>query len=171
VQTQDSTTLTLVQPTARRREWELRDAAGLLALLRLPAFRSGAEAEIDDDCLRIQRVRGMRGGYAVVDEATGSEIARLRREGSEQLLELEGVAYRWRRVEGRFGFVGDDGEPIVSAKVRSGLLRSSGEASVKPGTERRPAIVAALLACYLLIRRNDQAAAAAGGAVAATTAG
>ena len=68
----------------------------------------------------------------------------------------------WKRLgrkEG-FGFVGPDGEPVLSAKVRSGIVRSSGEIEIF-GLGRREAVVAALLASYLLIRRNEQAASAA----------
>jgi hypothetical protein len=121
MQATDSAAWTLVQPTGRRREWELRDGDGPLARLRIPTFRSGAEAEIGDRRLRIQRLGSFRGGYAVLDESAGGEIARLRRGGRQQVLDLEGVSYRWQRVGRRFGFVRDDGESLVGAKVRSAL--------------------------------------------------
>jgi hypothetical protein len=55
MQATDGAAWTLVQPTGRRREWELRDGDGPLARLRIPTFRSGAEAEIGNRRLRIQR--------------------------------------------------------------------------------------------------------------------
>jgi hypothetical protein len=169
VQTSDRTTWTLVQPTARRREWQLRDPSGAVALLRIPIFRSGAEMEIGDRRLRIERRGGLRSRYAVVDESTGGEVARLYPEGRQRLLELDGLAYRWQRLGKSFGFVADDGEALVAARVRSGLARSSGEIMANADADERRALLAALLACYLLIRRNEQAAASAGGTVAATT--
>jgi hypothetical protein len=66
----DSAAWTLVQPTGRRREWELRDEDGPLARLRIPTFRSGADAEIGDRRLRIQRLGRFRGGYAGTVAAT-----------------------------------------------------------------------------------------------------
>jgi hypothetical protein len=171
VRASEPTTWALVQPTARRREWELRRADELLAVLRIPMFRSGAQAEIGDRRLRIQRLGGLRGRYAVIDESTGGEVAGLRREGGQHVLEIDGLGWRSKRLRGRFGFVDDADQPLVAAKVRSGLTRSSGELSVDPGADERQAVLAALLACYLLIRRNEQAAAAASGTVAATAGG
>ncbi len=85
------------------------------------------------------------------------------------MLELDGLIGEWRNL-GRqhgFGFVGEDGDPFVTAKVRSGLLRSSGEVKINASLDELAAIVAALLACYLLICRNEEAAS---GAAASTTA-
>jgi hypothetical protein len=85
------------------------------------------------------------------------------------VLELNGLSGEWRRLGGKrgFGFVGEDGEPLVTAKVRSGLIRSSGEVEINSRLDERVAIVAALLACYLLIRRNEEAAASAAASSAA----
>jgi hypothetical protein len=164
-------TWTLVQPSARRREYELRDATGVVARLRVPVFRSGGEVEVGGRRLQIQRRGRLRSSYGVVDEASGGEIARVVREGRRRLLELDGRTYRWQRLGGSFGFVGDDDQPLLTARVRSGLTRSSGEVAIGPGIDERHVVVPALLACYLLIRRNDEAAGAAAGAVAATSGG
>lgn len=163
-------TWTLVQPTARRREWHLIRGDESVAVLRIPTFRSGAHAEVGERQLRIRRLGGLRTRYALVDETRGEEIGGFHSEGRLRVLELEGITCRWQRLGRSFGFVGDDGEPLVTARVRSGLLRSSGEVTVTSGVDERTALVAALLACYLLIRRNDEAAAAAG-STAAVTAG
>lgn len=164
----ESTTWTLVQPTARR-EWELRRGTEVRASLRIPTFRSGARAETSDRRLRIQRAGGLRASYAVLDETSGAEIGRLRREGRRRVLELDGLIGEWRNLGRKhgFGFVGEDGDPFVTAKVRSGLLRSSGEVKVNANLDERAAIVAALLACYLLIRRNEETATGAAASTAA----
>jgi hypothetical protein len=167
----DQITWTLVQPSAWRREYELRDDTELVARLRVPTFRSGGDAEVGGQRLQIQRRGRLRASYGVVDEASGGEIARVGREGRRRFLELDGRTYQWERLGRSFGFVGDGDQPLVTARVRSGIMRSSGEVAIEPGVDERQAAVAALLACYLLIRRNDEAAGAAAGTVAATAGG
>ena len=159
-------TWSLVQPTARRREWQLSKGDAQKALLRIPIFRAGAEGQTPDGELRIERRGRLHRGYAVFDSA-GREVARL--EG--RVFRLDGMTAEWKRL-GRgqgFGFVGADGQRLLSARVRTGLLRSSGEVTTSGLTESQ-AIVAALLACYILIRRNEEAAsgAAASSAVVAS---
>jgi hypothetical protein len=61
------------------------------------------------------------------------------------------------------------GEPLLTAKVKSGLLRSSGEMSVEETVSEPDALFMALLAAYLIIRRNEAAAAGAAAAVTATS--
>jgi hypothetical protein len=87
------------------------------------------------------------------------------------VLELNGLAAEWKRLGRKhgFGFVGRDGEPLVSAKVRTGVIRSSGEVEVDPQLGEREATIATLLACYLLIRRNEEAASSAAAATAAAS--
>jgi len=107
----------------------------------------------------------------VTDGETGEVLARQRRDGRRRLLDLGGRQAEWKRLDRKigFGFVGADGEPLLSGKVRSGLLRSSGELSTSGLDERE--VIAALLASYLMIRRNEQAASGAtAGVVAATSA-
>lgn len=162
----DASSYELVQPTARRREWQLRLGDEVRAVLRIPAFRSGGLAEIGDERLEIEQRGRLRPDYVVRDERTGQEVTRLRRDGRRLLLDLDGRAAEWKRLgrkEG-FGFVAADAQPLVIAKVRSGLVRSSGHVSVGPGLAEREAIVAALLAAYLLIRRNEDEPAAASAA-------
>jgi hypothetical protein len=162
--------LTLVQPLARRREWELRRGDDVVALLKIPVFRSGAVAEAAGRTLRIERHGRIRPEYIVHGEEAGAEIARLRREGRLELLELSERTGAWKRLgrmEG-FGFVDDGGEPFLRAKVRSDLLHSSGEVTLDAQLSETEALASALLAVYLLIRRNDRAANAAGATGAAT---
>jgi hypothetical protein len=75
----------------------------------------------------------------------------------------------WKRLGHKdgFGFVDSEGVPLVSARVRTGVIRSAGEVTMRAGPDERVAIVAALLACYLLIRRNEEAAAGAAASTAA----
>jgi hypothetical protein len=155
--------LTLVQPSARRREWEIRDGQEVRARLRLPMFRSGGLVQVRDERWRIERNGVVRPDYVLRDEPSGAEIARVRRDGRRRRLELEGQVAEWRKL-GRgkgFGFVGEDGEPLVSGQVRSGFARSSGALAVDPRIAERDALAAAVLACFLLIRRNEEQAAAA----------
>jgi hypothetical protein len=160
-------TWSLVQPSARRREWQLRRGDEQPAVLRIPVFRAGAEGGTADGGLRIERRGRLHHDYSVLDRS-GRELARLESDGR---LSLDGVTAEWTRL-GRgqgFGFVGAEGQTLLSARVRTGLLRSAGEVQAI-GLDERQAIVAALLACYLLIRRNEQAAssAAASSAVVAS---
>ena len=99
---------------------------------------------------------------------TGDEVARLRRDGRRRILELGGRVTEWKRLGHRqgFGFVDQDGEPFLRAKVRSGLVRSSGEVMTDARLPDADATVAALLASFLLLRRNEEAA---GGTAAATS--
>jgi hypothetical protein len=160
----------LVQPSARRRVWELRDGDETVASLEIPVFRSTAHAETPDQRLRLERQGGLRAGYAVFDDEDGGEVARLRPERGRRVLELDDLTAEWKNLHrGRgFAFVDPDGEPLLTAKVRTGLLRSSGKLEIDPRLTRRQATVAALLASYLLIRRNQQAASGAAGANAAS---
>jgi hypothetical protein len=91
----------------------------------------------------------------------------LEADGRRRVLRLDGVTAEWKRLDHKqgFGFVGSDGQPLLSARVRTGLLRSNGEVRIH-GVDDRRAIVAALLACYLLIRRNEQDAAGSAGTTA-----
>jgi hypothetical protein len=83
------------------------------------------------------------------------------RDGRRRVLELDGLHGEWKNLGRKrgFGFVGEDGEPLVTARVRTGVIRSAGEVKIRAGLDEREAIVAELLACYLLIRRNEEAAA------------
>ena len=162
-------TWSLVQPTARRREWELRRGEDRRAVLRIPTFRSGARAETPDGPLRIERHGRVRATYAIVDEATGRELARLEPDGRRQILQLQGTTAQWETLGRKhgFGFVGADGQPLLAARVRTDLLRSGGEVVLNAELDERQATIAALLACSLLIRRNEAAAAGAAGSTAA----
>jgi hypothetical protein len=161
----------LVQPSVRRREWQLRSGDDVKAVLRLPALRSGGRAEVAGRPLRIERHGSLRAEYAVRDETTGEEVARLRRDGRRSVLELDGRQAEWKRLgrkEG-YGFVGADGAPLVRARVSSGLLRATGEVQLDPALDEQAAVVAALLASYLLIRKHEEEATAAAGATTAAT--
>jgi hypothetical protein len=53
----------------------------------------------------------------------------------------------WKRLGHKdgFGFVDSEGVPLVSARVRTGVIRSAGEVTMRAGPDERVAIVAALL--------------------------
>jgi hypothetical protein len=163
----NSLTYELSQPSAFRREWLLSRDGQSRAVLRIPMFRSGAQAEIARELFDIERAGHLRIGY-VVRDATGGEVARLRRDGGRRLLDFGGRAAEWKRLgrkEG-FGFVDRGGTTLVRARVSSGLFRSSGEVEVNMDVPERDGLVAALLASFLLIRKNEDEA---GAVVAATT--
>ena len=140
-------------------------------MLRIPTFRTGVRAEGAGRSLRIDRHGRVRARYAVVDEATDSVLARLEPDGRRRMLRLDGLTAEWKRLGHKhgFGFVDADGQTLLSARVRTGLIRSSGEVEINAPLDERQAIVGALLACYLLIRRNEEAAAGAAGSTAAVT--
>ena len=153
-------TFTLVQPRARRREWELCRGDEVRAVLRLSTFRSGAEAEAAGRPLEIEQRGWWRPEYVVSDGRTDEAVARLRRNE----LELGGRTLTWKRSR----FVDEDGEPLVAVKIRSGFVRSSGEVTVASAVPEQDALVMALLAMYLILRRNAAAVAGATAAVTAT---
>ena len=157
------TGVALVQPT-RRRAWELRRGDELVAELCLSMFKRGARARIGERELEIRAHGTLRPEHVIVDAATQEELARVR----GRTVELEGgERAEWKSLgRGRgFSLVGPDGEPWLRGKVRSGLVRTSGEIEVADGHE---VALPALLAAYLLVRRAEQAAASASGAIVVT---
>lgn len=164
-------TYSLVQPSLRR-VWQVRSGSDVQAVLRLPTFRSGGRAEAGGRGLRIEKHGQIRAEFAVRDEATGEEVARLRRDGRRSLFEFDGEVAEWKRLgrkEG-FGVITPDGETLLRAKVRSGFLRSSGEVEVSDRIAEADRLVAVVLACYLLIRKNEEQSAAAVASTSATAA-
>src|SRR5262249_32828898 len=161
----------LAQLSAWRREWELRRDGHVKAQLRVPSFRSSAQAQIGDEPVLIERRGRRRSSYLLIDERAGSELASVRPDGRRRLLQLDGHAYEWKRLGRKlgFGFVGPDGEPILAAKVRAGLFRSGGDIGVDASLPEREALWAALLAAYMLIRRNDDQAASSTAAIVAAS--
>jgi hypothetical protein len=80
-------------------------------------------------------------------------------------------ASEWTRLgSGKgHGFVDADGEPVVRAKVASGIARTNGEVEVTDDLPGRDALVAAVIASFLLIRKAEDEASAAAGSVAVMT--
>ncbi|MGZ4307898.1 MAG: hypothetical protein ACXVRK_02795 [Gaiellaceae bacterium] len=157
----DPVKLDFVQPSWRRREWELRRGGEVVAVLRVPAFRRSGVAEIGGRRFAIELES--KNAVVVRDEASGEEHARLRK----RVLELGGRSLEWKGL-GRgkgFGFVGEDGEPLVRARITTGLTRMHGEVELADGSGD-DALIAALVASFLLVRKGD----ATGGAVAASIA-
>lgn len=158
-----STKLALVQPT-RRRTWEIRRGSEVVAELRLPSLKRGGTALVGGRELRIDAKGVVKTEHRVLDDATGEELARVAgrtaRFGSVEEAE-------WKSFGRRLGsgFVGQDGEPWLRAKVRSGLFQTTGQIEVAAGHD---VAVPALLAAYLLIRKAEQAASSAGAVVVAT---
>jgi hypothetical protein len=161
-------TLSLEQASAARRRWRLVERGEVKALLEIPLFRSGARVSAGDSRLKIERQGGLRATYVLRHEASG-ELGRVGRQGRRMILEVGGRSAEWRHFERSFGFVADDGTPLLRTKIRSGLLRISGEIAIKADLPDRDGLIAALLAAYLLIRKSeDEQAAGAAAATAAT---
>lgn len=161
--------LRLVQPKLRR-VWELRSGDEVVATLRIPLFRRGAEIEMGDQKLSIEPSGLVRTSVAVRDTATGDERMRVVRENLHRVLELGGQRTEWRSLGwgSTYGFVDAAGEPLVRAKVSQGLTRTNGEIEVADSLPADEALLAAALTAYLLIRRAEDTASAGASTVAAT---
>ena len=135
--------LELAQPGLRR-SWEFRRDGEVVATLRIPVFRRGAELEIGAERLAIKPKRE---------------------------LELDGRRAKWKSLGRKLGsgFVGPDGETLVRGKLRTGLTRTTGELQVADDLPEHDALLAAAMTAYLLIRKADDTAGAAAASVAATS--
>ena len=164
--------LQLAQP-GRRRFWELRRGDEVVATLRIPLIRRGAEIELGDQKLAIERSGLLGSSLAVRDTATGNEQARVWREKLHRQLELGGRRAVWKSLGwgSSYGFVAADGEALARGKVSSGLTRTKGELEVADHVPEHEALLAAALTAYLLIRKAEDDASAAAGSVAATSGG
>lgn len=161
--------LHLVQPKLRR-AWELRRGDEVVASLRIPLLRRGAEIDVGDQKLAIEPSGLVRTSVAVRDTATGDERMRVVRENLHRVLELGGQRTEWRSLGwgSTYGFVDAAGEPLVRAKVSQGLTRTNGEIEVADSLPADEALLAAALTAYLLIRRAEDTASAGASTVAAT---
>ena len=142
----------------------------MVATLRIPLLRRGAEIEIGDQKLAIEPSGLVRTSVAVRDTATGHERMRVVRENLHRVLELGGQRTQWRSLGwgSTYGFVDAAGEPLVRGKVSQGLTRTNGEIEVADSLPEDEALLAAALTAYLLIRRADDNASAGASTVAAT---
>jgi len=134
-------------------------------------FHSGGRAQVGAEHWLIQRRGRFRSEYAIIDEDRGNELASVRRDGRRRLLEFEGRVAEWKRLgrKSGFGFVSSDGTPLLAARVRTGVLRSSGNVQVDSSMPERERLLASDLAVYLLIRRNEEQAASSAAATTAAT--
>ena len=159
----DPLTLELVQPSAWRRVWELREGGRVRATLRMPVFRSDAEAEVERRRWLVERAGSrFRRETVVLDEAGRRELARLRRDGRRSMLAVGGREAEWKKLgrkEG-YGAVDASGTTLVAATVRSGW-RTQGTVVVDDELRGDHAVAAALLAAILAIRKIEEQAAAA----------
>jgi hypothetical protein len=162
--------LRLVQPKLRR-AWELRRGDEVVATLRIPFLRRGAEIEVGGRRLALERSGLVRTSVAVRDTATGEEQIRIGREHLRRVLELGGQRTEWRSLGwgSTYGFVGPDGEPLVRGKVSQGIMHTNGEIEVADSLPENEALLAAALTAYLLIRKAEDNASATAGSVAATS--
>ena len=142
----------------------------MVATLRIPLLRRGAEIEIGDQKLAIEPSGLVRTSVAVRDTATGDERMRVVRENLHRVLELGGQRTQWRSLGwgSTYGFVDAADEPLVRGKVSQGLTRTNGEIEVADSLPEDEALLAAALTAYLLIRRADDNASAGASTVAAT---
>jgi hypothetical protein len=164
--------LELAQPGLRR-VWDLRRGDEVVATLRIPLIRRGAEIEIGGRRLAVEPSGLIGTSVAVRDKATGEERTRITRQSLRRVLELGGQRTEWRSLGwgSTYGFVGADGEPLARGKVSPGLTRTNGEIEVADSLPEDEALLAAALTAYLLIRKAEDNASAAAGSVAATSGG
>jgi hypothetical protein len=148
----------LIQPSARRRRWELQQSGKVQAVLEVPAFRPGARATFGDRRWSIQRRGAIRAQHVVLDASSREQLACVRPGRRRRRLEAGELVAEWRRLPGAagFGFVTAGGERLVSARLRAGLMRSRGKIVVSERVREHDAVVLALLAAYLLIRRGEE---------------
>jgi hypothetical protein len=151
--------------------WDLRRRDEVVATLRIPVFRRGAEIEIGGRRLALERSGLIGSSVAVRDTVTGEERMRIGRESLHRVLELGGQRTEWRSLGwgSNYGFVGPDGEPLVRGRVSAGITRTHGEIEVADSLPENEALLAAALTAYLLIRKAEDNASAAAGSVAATS--
>jgi hypothetical protein len=153
----------LIQPSARRRAWELRQGGEVRALLEVPAVRPGGRARFADQQWQIKRRGALRPDHVVLDGDSGEQLACLRGGRRRRRLELGEIVAEWKRLPRGlgYGFSTPEGERLVGARLRAGLLRSWGEISVSARLPERDAVMLAVLASYLLIRRGEEHSASA----------
>jgi hypothetical protein len=151
--------------------WDLRRGEEVVATLRIPLFRRGAEIEIGGRRLALEPSGLIRPSVAVRDTVTGEERKRIGRVNLHRVLELGGQQTEWRSLGwgSNYGFVAPDGEPLVRGRVSAGITRTNGEIEVADSLSENEALLAAALTAYLLIRKAEDNASAAAGSVAATS--
>ena len=134
--------LRFVQPKLRR-AWELRRGDEVVAILRIPAFRRGAEVQIAGERHELK---------------------------PQRVLELGGRRAEWKGLgrKAGSGFVGPDGETLARGTVRTGLAKTTGELEVADELPEQEALLAAGMTAYLLIRKADEASGAVAATIAAT---
>jgi hypothetical protein len=149
----------------------MRRGDEVVATLRIPFLRRGAEIEVGGQRFALERSGLVRTSVALRDTATGEERIRIGRENLRRVLELGGQRTEWRSLGwgSTYGFVGPDGEPLVRGKVSQGITRSNGEIEVADSLPENEALLAAALTAYLLIRKAEDNSSAAAGSVAATS--
>jgi hypothetical protein len=115
-------------------------------MLRVYAFRRGAEVEIGDE----------------------RHVLKPRR-----TLELGGRRAEWKSLGRKVGsgFVVSEGETLVRGTVRTGLTRTTGELEVADDLPEHEALLAAALTAYLLIRKAADTSGAVAASIAATSSG
>ena len=148
----------LIQPSARRRRWELQQGGEVRAVLEVPAFRPGARATFGDRQWSFKRRGAIRAEHVVLDAGSREQLACVRPGRRRRRLEAGELIAEWKRLPGAagFGFVTDEGERLVSARLRAELMRSRGQIVVSKRVRERDAVMLALLAAYLLIRRGEE---------------
>lgn len=162
--------LSVVQPSLRR-EWQFLRGDEPVATLWIPLFRGRARAEASGRQLAIEKRGQLRPEYLIRDDTTQEQLALLRPDDRRRVLQFGDRTAEWKRLgrkEGH-GFVGQDGEPVLRAKVKSGLVRLTGDVEVADDVGEQDALVLAVLASYLLIRKAEDEASAVTVSTTATT--
>jgi hypothetical protein len=164
-------TLELVQPSARRREYELRRAGRAVGWLRFPpgrrsvALAEGAGTGAFVLTARPGRVEVRRGPDAAV-----IATVELARGGSAVIRMLDAPELGWQRSGWRHWAVADANATLLRFTTAHGVVRASARIAVQRELPEPAGVVLGLLGGFLALRKLQaevDGAAAIGGIVAA----
>lgn len=168
-------TLELVQPSARRREYELRRGGQVIGWLRFPpgrrsvALAEGAGIGAFVLTARPGRVELRRGPDAAV-----MATVELARGGSALIRMVDAPQLRWHRLGWRHWAIADANATLLGFTTAHGVVRASARIAVQRELPEQAGVVLGLLGGFLAFRKLQaevDGAAAIGGIVAAGAAG
>jgi hypothetical protein len=165
-----------VQPSARRRTYELRTDGEVVATLRWPK-----DTRAHADTANGQWTFTRRGFWhpRVTVRATGADadmaVFTARWTGTGTLDLRDGLQYHWAAANGwqsQWAWQAGDGTPFVTFTVRQGLVKVEGRVEIAPAAGALSDLAMLVsLGWYLVVLRAWDTAATAGGAVAAVVSG
>jgi hypothetical protein len=157
-------TLNWVQPKAFRREFELRAAEGLFALLRWHGYFSATASAISaDGSWTFSKAEVFQSGVLIRTPDSDRDIGVLKRTwtGAGNLELGSEVTIQWKRAGGNlfypeWGFIGENHE-VLHFKSKPGFWKHGVEMKVKQ--DMREIAMLASLGMFLIILKQDENAA------------